>query len=457
MTKKLAAILMIGLAAIFGSQHALCASTSNTKQTATSKSSKSKASTNKNDKLNKLKQEKTNVDNEVKRIDGMLTDAKKTTKQSLKELERINANIHQRNEVIEKQGKEIQEQEENIDRLNNEILQMEMNYNVAKRKYVELVYHAYQKNNVYDRLLFVFSAKNMQESVYRFDYIRKLAAVRRQQAADINTTKIDLEQKKKELEDSKTRAEFLLEEREQEKAMLENEKQSQTELVRSLKKQEKQLLKELERQRKASEAINKKIQDVIAQEAAKAEAEAKAKEKAKTKTNTGKQNTTKNSAQGQNSSKTSNKQQQANTNTTEPSEFAKVMGRMHWPVWRGTITGHFGNQPHPVLKNVMVENKGVYITSPAETDAISVFEGKVTQVFSIPGSNNAIILRHGNYLTVYANLTNIYVKQGQEVKRGDKLGKIYIDPDDSKHAVLFFQIWKEKMVQNPENWLRPLK
>lgn len=419
-------------------------------KTQTKTAAKPVTKTNKqNEQIKKLEQEKRSVDKKVQNIGDKLSDARKSTTLGLQELERLNNDIKQRDKLINSQSEKIKKVAERIESLNQEILQMEMNYNVAKRKYVDLVYHAYQKNSVYDRLLFVFSARNVQESIYRFNYISQFATIRRRQASEIQTVKLDLVEKKQELEDTKNTSEVLLAQREEEKKRMQEDQARQKELVNSLRKQEKQLRDELKKQQKSSAALNKKIQDLIAKEAERVAAENAKKAKQQSKNN--------NTAAKNNTSGPNNKSVNKTTSLAEPSNFAGLQGRMHWPVWKGGITGHFGKQPHPVLKDVTVDNKGVYITSPAKSDAIAVYEGTVTQIFSIPGSGNAVILRHGNFLTVYANLSEIYVKQGDKVKRTDRLGKMFVDPEDPEHSHLFFQIWKEKYVQNPEIWLRPLK
>ncbi len=133
--------------------------------------------------------------------------------------------------------------------------------------------------------------------------------------------------------------------------------------------------------------------------------------------------------------------------------FAANQGRLPWPTSNGFISGHFGVQPHPVLKHVTTNNKGVYIQTPAGSSARAVFDGVVTQRFSIPGSNNAVIIQHGNYRTVYANLTQIYVREGDRVSAKQSIGRIYTDDDNDNKTELYFQIWNGKSLQNPESWI----
>lgn len=133
--------------------------------------------------------------------------------------------------------------------------------------------------------------------------------------------------------------------------------------------------------------------------------------------------------------------------------FGENRGRLPWPVERGIITGHFGLQPHPVLKNVTEDNIGIEITSSGGSKAKAVFNGKVVRVFAISGANMAVIIRHGKYLTVYQNLVNVAVKAEDDVEIGQSLGDVYVDNGNGGKAVLKFMVYEEKKKLDPEQWL----
>ena len=415
-----------------------------------------------NTQLKQLKKQKNKVDQRVRSIDRNLSRNRRSTRQTIQEVERLNRTIESRNRLIRQQSQDIADLAAHIDQLNADILRMEMDYNVAKRKYVQLIYLAYQKNTVYDRLLFIFSARTVQQSYLRLRYLRQFAVMRRRQANEIQTSRQDLLAKRKELQTAKDESERLLAARESEKKKLEEEKVQQKALVASLRQQRKSLRAELNRQQRASDNLDRRIQDLIAQEA-RAAARRAQQIREEHRRNSRKASAPQSRKQGKRAPSAKTRQdspskldrEQAQY-TADCNNFAKQRGSLHWPVRQGSIAGHFGLQAHPYLENVTTDNKGVYIATPVGSDAISVFEGQVTQVFSIPGSNSAVIVRHGNFLTVYANLTNLYVKRFQMVKRGQKLGRVYSDPDDPGQSTLFFQIWKEKTLQNPERWLRPI-
>lgn len=215
-------------------------------------------------------------------------------------------------------------------------------------------------------------------------------------------------------------------------------------MLSDLTKKEKDLKSKLKAEQAKADKLNKQIEDAIAREIAAAEKrrkEKEAREAAKAK------------------------QKGKGTETAKPSTsglskeegliaggFEKNKGRLPWPC-RGVITGHFGIHPHPVLQHVQINNKGIYIKTQPESDAIAVYEGEVTQVFAIPGSNNAIIVKHGNYRTVYANLTTTYVKVGTKVDAKQALGKIYVDSENDNKTELYFMLYKNADLTNPELWL----
>jgi septal ring factor EnvC (AmiA/AmiB activator) len=133
-------------------------------------------------------------------------------------------------------------------------------------------------------------------------------------------------------------------------------------------------------------------------------------------------------------------------------DFQRNAGRLPWPTSNGFIRGHFGVQPHPVLKFVTTNNKGIYIQTPSGSNARAVFDGVVSQVFYIQG-NNGVIVQHGNYRTVYANLTQIYVKAGDHISSKQSIGKIYTDNENDNKTELYFQVWNGKSILNPESWI----
>ena len=136
-------------------------------------------------------------------------------------------------------------------------------------------------------------------------------------------------------------------------------------------------------------------------------------------------------------------------------DFGSNKGSLPFPVSQsGSIIVHFGDQKYQDLKYVESSSKGIDIQTRPGASAVAVYNGTVSKIFSVPGFNSSIIIRHGNYLTVYANLVGLNVKTGDKVKTGQSLGKIYSDPQQDNLTVLHFQLWKDTQRLNPESWLR---
>ena len=133
--------------------------------------------------------------------------------------------------------------------------------------------------------------------------------------------------------------------------------------------------------------------------------------------------------------------------------FEQNRGRLPWPVERGMIVEKFGVHAHPVLRNIQIENNGIDISTTAGSKARAIFKGEVSRVFAISGGNMAVIVRHGNYLSVYSNLKDVHVKAGDKVETRQELGTIYTDSQGGANTILKFQIWKENQKLNPEQWI----
>lgn len=389
-------------------------------------SSKSKTSSKTSKSINTLKNEQEKMQKNLKRTQDSLMHTQLSTKKAMREVSRLDQGIEERSKLIQDKNEEIQSLQDNISSLEKDILKLELEYASNKDKYVDLIYHAYVKNSSYSKLMFVLSAESFSQAYRRFRYIQNFASLRKSHADDIIKNREDLVAKRSQLTEQKSQSTLLVQEREAENQKLLEEKDEQTRLLESLKNKEKEFAVELEKQQAAADKLDQRIKELIekeAEEAAKRMAK-KTDEKAK---------------------------KQA---ATENTAFESSKGTLPSPLPGSHITGRFGPQFHPVLRHVKTNNKGVYCTAEAGSVAKAVYEGEVTQLFSVPGSNNAVIVRHGNYLSVYSNLTKVFVRKGQKVMAGDRIGSVYEDENDDNKTTLFFQIWKEKELQNPEEWVK---
>ncbi len=363
---------------------------------------------------------------------------KKNTSTSLSKLTLLGKQIEIRQSLIDQINNEISLTSAEIENLKLEIEKGEKELQMLKEEYANLVYHAYWRHNSMEKLMFILSANSFSQSYRRFRYLQELSIYRKEQAQQIEQLTAQLNQKLGLLQTTKQEKEKALNVKKIESQQLTNEKNKQAVLVQNLKAQEKSLLKKLNAEQKKINQLNDKITKLIAEE------ERKAQERAR--------------LAAQKSGKPAPVQSSTTYALTKEEQliagnFEKNKGRLPWPVEKGFISGKFGLQPHPVLAHVTTNNKGIYIQTEQNAVARAVFEGEVTQRFAIPGNNYAVIIKHGNYRTVYTNLVNIYVKEGDHVSAKQAIGKIYTDTEDGNKTELYFMIYKDKELQNPELFL----
>lgn len=398
----------------------------------------------------------------------MLNETKKTQRSSLNKLSIINKNILERKNLINNIGKEINELDSEVDRLNQEKRLMENRLSILKRDYARLVEEEHINRNVYAKIMFVLSANSFDQSYRRLRYLQEYSDYRKQQVIKIEGVKTRIALKSDSLNKHKLTKVEVVKQKQVETGKLTNDQKKEKILLTDLQKKEKKLRSDLAKQQKIANDLNNKIQRIIAEEIRKAEEKRKAEQEraaaeerrriAEQKKKTTSPSTP--SVQKPESvnrttetAKTGNISMLTKEEKLISGNFSANAGRLPWPTDKGFISGHYGVHPHPVLIHVTTNNKGIYIQTPSGTNARAVFEGEVTQRFSIPGSNNAVIIKHGEYRTVYANLTNIYVNIGDRVTAKQPIGRIYTDGDNDNKSELYFQIYKGRNLLNPESWI----
>lgn len=328
--------------------------------------------------------------------------------------------------MINNINEEIQTTNQQIE-LNNEILaDLKKDLLHLKEEYAQMIYYAYKNRDSFDRLMFIFSARDFNQAFRRVKYFQQYAAYRETQAELIVKTQDDIAVTIQNLENFRNEKFTLLTRLEEERDKLNQERSLQNKTYQTLTKKEKELAATIKEKEKAAKKLQSEIEKIIAEEIRLAS------EKSGT-TSTG-------------------------TFALTPDEmelsasFQQNQGGLPWPVERGIISSTFGEHAHPVLKEVKTKNNGVDILTDEGMEARAVFGGEVTRVMSIPNYNYVVMIRHGEFLTVYSNLSEVYVTRGQKIDTKQAIGKIYTDTKDQK-TELHFELWKGKTLLNPEGWL----
>lgn len=361
----------------------------------------------------------------------LLNETQQSKKSSENKVNLLKRSINERNALIKSLNGEIGELEQSIVALTAEKSELEQKLEYQKVEYARLVRETHAQRNHFSPLLFILSSKNFSQAYRRFRYLQELSSYRKSQALEIMRLTDELSSKEMALQTDVEQKGRAVSQKAREAKKLESDRQRESKMLTDLQKKEKDLKAQQKKQQKRADELNAKIQKLIAAEI-KRDEERRRREAAK---------------QGNPTYQMSRDEQLVAGN------FEKNKGKLPLPVERGFISGHFGVQPHPVLPHVTTNNKGVYIQTPAGSAARAVFEGVVTKCFMVPGSNSSVIVKHGNYRTVYSNLTELYVKEGDKVTTKQKLGKIFVDVENDNKTELYLMLYKNTDIQNPELWL----
>lgn len=373
-----------------------------------------------------LTKTKKQLEEEIEYTNSLLQQTKKTKETSLNKVRLLDRQIDRREALISTISREIGTVDEQIAQGNRAIEQLAGDLARLKQEYARMIYYAYRTMRTNNRLVFIFSASDFNQAYHRLRYYRQYAEFRRRQADKIRATQLELAQRRNDLQTVRDQKMTLAQAQEKAKAKLTQEKEEKDKTVKELTKKEKELLATLKSKQTALNKLQVEIEKLIASE------------RAVVKKATG--------------SKTSTEMSLTPAEKQLSGTFAASRGALPWPSEKGVVIGTFGEHSHPVLKYVKVKNNGVDISVVNGTSIRSVFEGKVSRVLVVPNLNKVVIIRHGEYLTVYSNLEEVSVSEGQEVKTKQVIGRIHSDPEDGK-SELHFEIWLGKSIQDPQQWL----
>jgi len=351
----------------------------------------------------------------------LLEETRANKKSTYNELLLVNKKIEIRENIIDDISHEVNTIESRIAENQDIVNSLTRDLSRKKKEYEELIVFAYKNRGEYTDVMYILAARNINEAYKRYRYIKQLTDYRKQQADLIVEIRRVLESKTLELEVRKKEKEILLIQQKEEQATLKLEKKKKNEVVADLQNKEKELKRDIKKKERILAEIEKRIDALIKAETEKA---------------------------------VSGNLYERLTPSERiiSNEFGKNKGRLPWPTERGLITSKFGKQPHPVLSGVTVQNNGIDISTTKNAGVRCVFEGEVTLIAAIPGGNYAVIVRHGDYFTVYQNITRVKVKQGDKVETNQVLGYVYSEENENA-GILHFELRKEYDKLNPEDWL----
>ena len=432
------------------------------------------AQTKKSKALRRLEQERKELLKKIEASDKKLQQLRVSTKSSEQTLRAVQQQVAQRREVISLLGNEVSGLQARIDTLSGHIGRLRREESALLLRYQAALLQLQRVDTHIDPLIFILSSSSPNQARERQRFLSKYVKAVQQASQALRSTRSEIEVTKAEVGRTHSEKEQLLALREQEKRKLEKEEAVRATEVKSLKGQEKQVAQDLSRQRQRAEALDRQIQRQVEAEIAVAQKRAEELRKkqlaARAKT---KPTPAPKGRKGSTPTSPTTPTQPAEDPTDErraatpggyamdaseralASSFAQNKGKLPAPI-RGSysLLRTFGIHQHSEHTRVQVSSSGVDYGVHGDSHAYAVFSGVVSRVFVVPGYGTALILRHGNYLTVYANLASLSVGQGARVKTGQALGSIATAPDGSGSRLLHFQLWHERTKLDPLSWVR---
>ncbi len=418
----------------------------------------------------KLRKEQERLEKSITITKGLLKKAKSNTEATLSELRVLENQVNYREELLKNFDSQIRSTELKIDEKKQQIVQLEEKLELLVFQYKQLLLYAYKHRSKEGQWMYVFAAKNYNEAVKRKKYLIKIAELQRKQKQIILQHQRLISNEKTTLEKEKQSKITIAEQKKLEKEDLLVDKKEQEKNYDKLKKAENKLAAEMKLIENKKIILKQRIKEAISTELAAEEARRKANERKNTQKNVT-NNTVSNTSNAKVTSSEKTNTTVSSTTTETPKRtitisetrevelnqsFESNRGRLPWPVERGTITEGYGRQLHPKLKEIYTNNNGVDISTHRNANVRSVFDGEVTSVLSIPGAGKIVIIKHGNYRTVYSNLQEVYVSVGTKVKTKQAVGSL-LSIDGEALSVSHFEIHQVSNGQinrmNPSSWI----
>ena len=415
-----------------------------------------------------LQRQKVLLQDQIDLASELLLKTKSTKEASLSELQTLNQKIEARNKLIRTMDRQIRSIDREVTRKAKEIKDLERRVDSLKSDYADLIKLAQRQQKPRDQILFILSSSSFAQAAKRMQYFKDMAAYRERQVQQIAVAQETLARERETLIAKKAEKIQVQKAQEGEKSALQADAQIQETTVQNLQSKESTLKKDIDKKQREAQQLEQQIKRIIAEEMRKAKERAerssleneaielglvsgkdysrrtsnKALKKLIDKTRTAKGLDVRDD--GPSFAMTPEARALANN-------FASNKGALPWPVERGIITGKFGKHPHPIVKGVIVDNPHIEITTEENAIVRSVFEGEVSSVVPIPGANVMVLVRHGNYFTVYSNLINVKVKAGDMVSLKEPIGTAFTDEEGKTMVQL--GIWKDANIQDPNPWL----
>ena len=373
-----------------------------------------------------LEAQRVRLKNEIKQINELLFSSKKNRKNVVTEVEDLQVKLSVREELIKVTNAQVNLLTRKINLNERNISDQRKELEALKEDYAKMIQNSYASKSLQNRLMFLFSSENFLQAYKRIQYLKQYTQYRRKQGLAIAEKTQLLQELNKALIEEKSKKLVLVEENKTVQEQLKKERNAQENLIKSLRRRERSLAAQISKKEKEARAIDREIDRLIRAAIAAS-----------------------NKAAGKRGKKTFELTPEAKLIAAN---FEANRGRLPWPLDKGVIIQGFGRQRHPVVKTTTIQSNGVTIATAPATQVRAVFEGEVMSVVTFKGSNPSVLIRHGNYITVYKNLGKLYVKKGDKVKAKEAIGEVFTNQQTGKTEIQF-SIFNNVKVLNPKGWI----
>ena len=399
----------------------------------------------------KLKKEQARLENKIDDTRMLLRNSKDNTKSSMNELKVIENQINFRVQLLKNYDNQIRSSELKVETKEEQIAEYKAKVERLKEQYKKLILYAYKHRNKYGKMMFIFSSKSYFEAMKRNSYLKRISEVQRNQFITIRQHQDLIGQEISVIKKEKQLKLAVIADKKLEREAIEQDRLKQESIYKEFKKEEDEIVEQLRKVQRDRQIMKEQIASAIRREIAAAESIRLAEIEAARKKNKS------SSVSTATPTKTEAVIFKETAKATALSKnFEGNRGKLPWPVDKGSVTEKFGKNAHPTLKNVTTNNRGIDISTPKKAHVTSVFEGEVTSVLSIPGAGKVVIIKHGDYRTVYSKLQDTYVKAGDKVNTKDVIGSLLTKPGQSM-SVVHFEIHKVNgstvTCLNPSLWV----
>jgi septal ring factor EnvC (AmiA/AmiB activator) len=373
-----------------------------------------------------LEAQRVRLKNEIKQINELLFSSKKSRKNVVTEVEDLQVKLSVREELIKVTNAQVNLLTRKINLNERNISDQRKELEALKEDYAKMIQNSYASKSLQNRLMFLLSSENFLQAYKRIQYLKQYTQYRRKQGLAIAEKTQLLQELNKALIEEKSKKLVLVEENKMVQEQLKKERNTQENLIKSLRRKERSLAAQISKKEKEARAIDREIDRLIRAAIAAS-----------------------NKAAGKRGKKTFELTPEAKLIAAN---FEANRGRLPWPLDKGVVIQGFGRQRHPVVKTTTIQSNGVTIATAPDTQVRAVFEGEVMSVVTFKGSNPSVLIRHGNYITVYKNLGKLYVKKGDKVKAKEAIGEVFTNQQTGQTEIQF-SIFNNVKVLNPKGWI----